>query len=47
MSVKQELIILIAGISLMWVLYAGMTGRLEHIDNQLVEAGINIMEWVR
>ena len=47
MSVKQELIILIAGISLMWVLYAGMTGRLEYIDNQLIEAGIDVMEWMR
>ena len=47
MTLKQELIVGTVGVALMWVLYAGLTGYLEHLDNQLVEAGINIMEWVR
>lgn len=47
MSTKQEMIVATVGVALMWVLYAGLTGYLEHLDNQLIEAGINIMEWVR
>lgn len=47
MSLKQELIVGTVMVALMWVLYAGLTGYLEHLDNQLVEAGINIWEWVR
>lgn len=47
MSLKSELLIGTVAVALAWVLYAGMTGYLEHLDNQLIEAGINIMEWVR
>lgn len=47
MTLKQELIVGTAIVALAWTLYAGMTGYLEYLDNQLVEAGINIMEWVR
>lgn len=47
MTLKQELIIGTAAVALAWVLFAGLTGYLEHLDNQLVEAGINIWEWVR
>lgn len=42
MSAKQETLITLVGFALLWVLWAGITGRLEHIDDQLVEAGINI-----
>lgn len=47
MSLKGELIVGTAAVALAWVLFAGLTGCLEHLDNQLVEAGINIWEWVR
>lgn len=47
MTLRQEIIIGTAAVALAWVLYAGMTGYLEHLDNQLIEAGINIWEWVR
>lgn len=47
MSAKQEALITVVGFALLWVLWAGMTGRLERIDDQLVEAGINVMEWIR
>lgn len=47
MSAKQEMIIATVGVAFMWVLYAGLTGYLEYLDNQLIESGINVMEWVR
>ena len=47
MSLKQELIVGTAMVALMWVLYAGLTGYLEYLDNKLVDEGINIWEMVR
>lgn len=47
MTLKQEIIIGTSALALAWVLYAGMTGYLEHLDNQLIKAGINIWEWVK
>lgn len=47
MSLKQELIIATAMVAVAWLLYAGMVGYLEYLDDKLVEAGINIMEWVK
>ena len=47
MGLKQELIIGTAMVAVAWLLYAGMVGYLECLDDKLVEAGINIWEWVR
>lgn len=47
MSLKGELIVGTAAVALAWVLYAGLTGYLEYLDTRLIEAGINIWEWVR
>ena len=47
MSLKQELIVGTAMVAVVWLLYAGMVGYLEYLDDQLVEAGINIWEWLR
>lgn len=47
MSAKQEALITVVGFALLWVLWAGMTGELERIDDQLVEAGINIWEIIK
>lgn len=47
MSLKQELIIGTAMVAVAWLLYAGMVGYLEYLDDRLVEAGINIWEWVK
>lgn len=47
MTLKQELIIGTAAVALAWVLYAGLTGYIEYLDTQLIEAGVNIWEWVR
>lgn len=47
MGLKQELIIGTAMVAVAWLLYAGMVGYLEYLDDKLVEAGINIWEWVR
>ena len=47
MTLKQELIIGTAAVALAWVLYAGLTGYLEYLDAKLINAGIDIWEWVR
>lgn len=47
MTLKQELIIGTAAVALACVLYAGLTGYLEHLDAKLINAGIDIWEWVR
>lgn len=47
MTLKQELIVGTAMVAVAWLLYAGMVGYLEYLDDKLVEAGINIWEWVR
>ena len=47
MTLKQELIVGTAMVAVAWLLYAGMVGYLEYLDDKLVEAGINIWEWVK
>ena len=47
MGLKQELIIGTAMVAVAWLLYAGMVGYLEYLDDKLVEAGINIWEWIK
>lgn len=47
MTLKQELIVGAAMVAVAWILYAGMVGYLENLDDKLVEAGIDILEIVR
>lgn len=47
MGLKQELIIGTTMVAVAWLLYAGMVGYLEYLDDKLVEAGINIWEWIK
>lgn len=47
MTLKQELIIGTAAFAIAWLLYAGLTGYLEYLDAKLINAGIDIWEWVK
>ena len=47
MSLKGELIVGTRVVTLAWVLYAGLTGYLEYLNTQLIEAGINIWELMK
>ena len=47
MTLKQEIIIGTSALALALVLYAGMTGYLEYLDAKLINAGIDIWEWVK
>lgn len=46
MTLKNELIVLSAILAVLWLYYAGLVGHIEHLDNKLVNAGINIWEWI-
>ena len=48
MTIKQELLIAISTIIVvvMWLCFAGLVGYFEQLDNELVNAGINIWEWI-
>jgi hypothetical protein len=47
MSLRHKMILATALLVLDLVMVAGMFGYIEHLDDQLVEAGINLTELVK